>query len=120
MSAEWRRRDNAEFKSETVAACLQLGISIAQTRRGELITEVHSVPIEKYGPWDHHESEDFLYVLDGVIEVHLGGHPSVQLRKGDSIQMDGRIPHALIAVPVGDSKARKPLAQLLWISVPFA
>jgi transcriptional regulator with XRE-family HTH domain len=84
------------------------------------ISEVHSVPIEKYGPWDRHESEDFLYVLDGVIEVHLEGHPSVQLRKGDSIQMDGRIPHALIAVPDGDSKARKPVAQLLWISVPFA
>jgi hypothetical protein len=31
-------------------------------------------------------SEDFLYVLDGVIEVHLRDQTSVQLRKGDSMQ----------------------------------
>jgi transcriptional regulator with XRE-family HTH domain len=84
------------------------------------ITEVHSVPIEKYGPWDSHDSEDFLYVLDGVIEVHLRDQASVQLRKGDSMQMDGRIPHALIARPASESKAQKPVAQLLWVSVPFA
>jgi transcriptional regulator with XRE-family HTH domain len=84
------------------------------------ITEVHCVPIEKYGPWDSHDSEDFLYVLDGVIEVHLQGRTPVRLRKGDSMQMDGRIAHALIAPPSADSKAQKPFAQLLWISVPFA
>jgi transcriptional regulator with XRE-family HTH domain len=84
------------------------------------ITEIHSVPIEKYGPWDSHDSEDFLYVLDGVIEVHLRDRPSVRLRKGDSMQMDGRIAHALIALPSGDSKAQKPVARLLWVSVPFA
>jgi quercetin dioxygenase-like cupin family protein len=84
------------------------------------ITEIHSVPIEKYGPWDSHDSEDFLYVLDGVIEVHLRDRPSARLRKGDSMQMDGRIAHALIALASGDSKAQKPVARLLWVSVPFA
>jgi transcriptional regulator with XRE-family HTH domain len=84
------------------------------------ITEVHSAAIEKYGPWDSHDSEDFLYVLDGVIEIHLRDQKPVQLRKGDSIQMDGRIPHALIALPAAETKAQKPVAQLLWVSVPFA
>lgn len=84
------------------------------------ITEVRSVPIEKYGPWDSHDSEDLLYVLDGVIEVHLRDRTPVRLRKGDSMQMDGRIAHALIALPSANSKARNPVAQLLWVSVPFA
>jgi transcriptional regulator with XRE-family HTH domain len=84
------------------------------------ITEVRCVPIEKYGPWDSHDSEDFLYVLDGVIEVHLRDRTSVRLGKGDSMQMDGRIAHALIAVPSADSTTKKPVAQLLWVSVPFA
>jgi transcriptional regulator with XRE-family HTH domain len=83
------------------------------------VTEVRAVPIENYGPWDSHDSEDFLYVLDGTIEIHLRDRIPVVLRKGDSMQMDGRIPHALIALPSADSKRRKPVARLLWVSVPF-
>jgi transcriptional regulator with XRE-family HTH domain len=84
------------------------------------ITQVRCVPIEKYGHWDSHDSEDFLYVLDGVIEVHLHERNPVRLRKGDSMQMDGRIAHALVALPSAPSKGHKAAAKLLWVSVPFA
>jgi quercetin dioxygenase-like cupin family protein len=84
------------------------------------VTEVRAIPIKKYGPWDSHDSEDFLYVLDGVIEVHLGDQQPVRLEKGDSMQVDGRIPHALTAVPPTASGTQKATAQLLWVSVPFS
>jgi quercetin dioxygenase-like cupin family protein len=79
------------------------------------VTEVRYFPIEKYGPWDSHDSEDFLYVLQGTIVVHLKDREPVTLAAGDSLQMDGRIAHALVAT----AGAKKP-AMLLWVSVPFS
>jgi transcriptional regulator with XRE-family HTH domain len=84
------------------------------------VTEVRWVPIEQYGPWDSHHSEDLLFVLEGTIAVHLADRPVVQLSAGDSMQMDGRIPHALVAVPPAGTKRTKHMAQLLWVSVPFS
>ena len=84
------------------------------------VTEVRAIPIRNYGPWDSHDSEDFLYVLEGIIEVHPRDQPPVRLGKGDSMQVDGRIPHALIAISPGTSGTQKSTAQLLWVSVPFS
>jgi quercetin dioxygenase-like cupin family protein len=75
------------------------------------VTVVRAVPLEKYGPWDSHDSEDFLHVLEGTIVVHMEGREPIELKPGDSLQMDGRIKHALVS--------RKGLASLLWVSVPF-
>lgn len=85
------------------------------------VTEVRATHLEGYGPWDSHDSEDVLYVLDGAIAVHLADRDTVELQRGDSMQMDGRIPHALVALPSkGGKPPRKPVARLLWVSAPFS
>ena len=82
-------------------------------------TEITATGLDDYENWDRHDSEDFLYILSGAVEVHLEGRPAVTLQAGDSLQMDGRIAHALIAVPSGKSGERQePTARMLWISVP--
>lgn len=81
------------------------------------ITEVRAIPLEKYGPWDSHDSEDFYYVLEGRMVVHLEGRDPVELGPGDSMQVDGRMRHALVGVPAKGSK--KAATRLLWVSVPF-
>jgi transcriptional regulator with XRE-family HTH domain len=83
------------------------------------ITEVREVPLEKYGPWDSHDSEDFLYALEGTIAIHMRDRPTVELKQGDCMQMDGRIAHALVAVPPEGAR-KKAVAKLLWVSVPFS
>jgi transcriptional regulator with XRE-family HTH domain len=85
------------------------------------VTEVRAARLDEYDRWDTHDSEDFLYVLDGAVAVHLSARAPIELRRGDSMQMDGRIAHALVALPSGrKERARKPVARLLWVSVPFA
>jgi len=74
-------------------------------------TGVEARGLDAYDAWDRHESEDFLYVLAGEVRVHLEGHEPVELGVGDGLQMDGRIPHALVAVAAP--------ARLLWMSVPL-
>ncbi len=107
-----RHRADRRFPSQLLAP------AFSKRSLHAFVTEVRSVPLDAYGSWDRHDTEDFLYVLDGVIEVHLQDRATVRLCTGDSMQMDGRIPHALIAVAASPETA-KSVAHLLWVSVPL-
>lgn len=82
-------------------------------------TDVVADSLDLYKDWDRHESEDMLYVLSGQVAVHLEGRDTILLGPGDSLQMDGRIPHALVAVPSEAEEETKPKAKILWVSVPL-
>lgn len=53
-----------------------------------------------------HEGEEFIYVLDGVVEVNYG-KDLYRLEKGDSIYLDSIVAHNVHA---GDNQAAKVLA----------
>jgi transcriptional regulator with XRE-family HTH domain len=44
----------------------------------------------------HHDGEEFLYVLDGEIELEIQAE-KVRLARGDSVYFDSRLPHILRA-----------------------
>ncbi|MEM7173023.1 MAG: XRE family transcriptional regulator [Pseudomonadota bacterium] len=123
------RQETAQFRHHLLAP------DFADRHLYVFETEVKGTELPKPRSWDRHNSEDFLYVRSGVIAVHMKGHDPITLRKGDSLQMDGRIPHALVTLHrsgVKESKAgtrRKGSddnapkaatpAKILWISVPY-
>lgn len=115
-----RAGEGAEHPADKRFPSRLLAPNLPERALHAFVTEVRAIPIKKYGPWDSHDSEDFLHVLDGVIEVHLRDQQPIRLGKGDSMQVDGRIPHALTAVQEGPSGAKQATAQLLWVSVPFS
>jgi transcriptional regulator with XRE-family HTH domain len=51
-----------------------------------------------FGPWNRHDTEDMLYVLDGKLAFHSQGYDPVVLVPGDSLHFDGTMPHACLAV----------------------
>jgi transcriptional regulator with XRE-family HTH domain len=114
-----RAGEGAEYRAGRFAHRL-LAPALPNRAFYAFVTEVRGTRLQNYGHWHSHDSEDFLYVLDGVVAVHLSDRPTIELRRGDSMQMDGRIAHALVARPSGDKPAKKPVARLLWITVPFA
>lgn len=57
-----------------------------------------------------HEGEDFGYVLEGEIELRVGGRP-YQLREGDSFCFRSSLPHAY-----RNSGSRR--ARILWLNTP--
>lgn len=114
-----RAGEGAEHRADKRFPTWLLAPGLPERSLRAFITQVRSVPLEKYGPWDSHDSEDFLYLLEGTIAVHLADRPTVELRRGDAMQMDGRIAHAMVALPTGRSD-RNPVAMLLWVSVPHA
>jgi len=113
-----RAGEGAEYPADKRFPSRLLAPNLPQRALYAFVTEVRAIPIKKYGSWDSHDSEDFLHVLEGAIEVHLRDQQPIRLEKGDSMQVDGRIPHALTAVQEGSSSAKRAAAQLLWVSVP--
>jgi len=54
--------------------------------------------LEEYGEFSQHLGEEFLYVLEGAMDLYTDIYKPVRLEKGDSIYFDSRTPHAYIAV----------------------
>ena len=54
--------------------------------------------LEEHGEFSQHPGEEFLYVLEGTMDLYTDIYKPVRLEKGDSIYFDSRTPHAYIAV----------------------
>ena len=46
--------------------------------------------------WSSHEGEEFIYVLQGNIELHTELYAPVRLKAGDSAYIDSKMPHAFL------------------------
>lgn len=59
--------------------------------------EVRARSLEEFGELIRHPGEEFIYVLEGVIEVHSEFYAPVRLKAGESIYFDSQMGHAYIA-----------------------
>ncbi|MCQ2396609.1 MAG: XRE family transcriptional regulator [Lentisphaeria bacterium] len=82
-----------------------LSVNKADRSMEPFIVEVMPATAEKY-ELSSHEGEEFIYVLEGVIEVAYG-KKFFQVKKGQSIYYDSIVPHHLHAA---GSEAAKILA----------
>lgn len=80
--------------------------ALAYEKKGRHM-EPFLVTLEEDTVKDHHsfshEGEEFIYVLDGKMEVQLGEHRDV-LEPGDSIYFDSIMPHRVSCVGGSDTK----------------
>lgn len=68
--------------------------------------------IEAGGGWRTHPGEEFVYVLDGVLDLHTEHYQPSRLNAGDSILFDAAMPHAYVA------RGRKDAVLLMSNTVP--
>jgi transcriptional regulator with XRE-family HTH domain len=66
-------------------------------------TRIKTRTLEEFGPLDRHLGEEYVYVLEGAIEMHIEPEGPVRLRAGDSCYFDARSGHAAISVGSGDA-----------------
>lgn len=73
----------------------------------------HSIPmtidvtaksLEEFGEFNRHIGEEFVYVLEGELDLYTDMYVPANLKKGDSIYFDSNMGHAYIAV--GDAPCR--------------
>ena len=75
------------------------------------LTVVTARSLDDYEDWDRHETEDFIYVLQGRLVLHTEHYEPERLAAGDGIYMDGRMGHAMVSEGKTD-------AVILWVSAP--
>jgi transcriptional regulator with XRE-family HTH domain len=82
---------------------LYLCTEIRRKRMVPVLTHVKTRSLAAFGPLVRHSGEEFIYVLDGAIEVHTEHYSPARLGKGASIYIDSNMGHAYIAVGDGDA-----------------
>lgn len=65
---------------------------------------VHAATLEEFGPLIRHDGEEWIYVLDGVLEVHSEFYEPELLEAGDSIYIDSRMGHAYLSKTPGGTE----------------
>lgn len=70
---------------------------LRKKRMVPILTKVRARTLEEFGDLVVHAGEEFVYVLDGVVEVHTEFYDPVILRTGESIYLDSNMGHAYLA-----------------------
>ncbi|MDB5414189.1 MAG: family transcriptional regulator [Rubritepida sp.] len=61
-----------------------------------------SAPVE--ADMSSHEGEEFLFLLEGQVEIYLEREDPVRLRPGESLYINSRQRHGFVSVGVGDAR----------------
>lgn len=60
--------------------------------------------VEDFDHWSEHEGEEFVYVLEGAIEIHTEQYAPFRLATGESAYFDSSMKHLYLAVGEGDAR----------------
>jgi len=63
-----------------------------------IIAEPHARSLAEFGELIRHEGEEFVYVLEGTVDLHTDLYAPARLEAGDSMYFDSGMGHAYIAV----------------------
>lgn len=69
---------------------------LRQKRMIPIITRIRAHSAREFGELVHHHGEEFVYVLEGEIEIHTEFYDPVALKRGQSIYLDSSMGHAYV------------------------
>ncbi|MCA1660687.1 MAG: XRE family transcriptional regulator [Novosphingobium sp.] len=70
---------------------------LRRKRMVPILTRIRAKSVEEFGELVHHSGEEFIYVLQGKIEIHTEFYDPVVLGEGESIYIDSNMGHAYLA-----------------------
>jgi transcriptional regulator with XRE-family HTH domain len=68
------------------------------------VTRIRARSVEEFGELVHHPGEEYIYVLQGPVEIHTEFYEPILLQTGESIYIDSTMGHAYVA-PKGNDDA---------------
>lgn len=77
---------------------------LRRKRMVPVVTRVRAQTVEAFGELVRHQGEEYIYVLEGPVEIHTEFYEPVTLETGESIYIDSTMGHAYI-VPEGSEEA---------------
>jgi transcriptional regulator with XRE-family HTH domain len=94
---EGRVHESANYAHEYLCA------ELPGRRMVPFCTRVKARSLEEFGEFIAHPGDEFLHVLEGVVDFYIADKEPIRLRPGDSFYFDGRANHAAISVGRGDA-----------------
>jgi transcriptional regulator with XRE-family HTH domain len=94
---EGQLHETANFAHEYLVA------ELLHRRMVPICSRVKTRDFEDFGELDRHLGEEFVYVLEGAIELYVEPEAPLRLRAGDSCYFDARAGHAAISVGPSDA-----------------
>ncbi|MBW8723999.1 MAG: helix-turn-helix transcriptional regulator [Inquilinus limosus] len=82
---------------------LYLCTELQRKRMVPVLTTVKTRDIADFGPLLRHSGEEFIFVLEGAIEVHTDHYAPVRLETGGSIYIDSTMGHGYVSVGGGNA-----------------
>jgi mannose-6-phosphate isomerase-like protein (cupin superfamily) len=70
---------------------------LRKKRMVPIMTKVRAKSVKEFGEFVRHSGEEYVYVLEGTLEVHTEFYDPVILEQGGSIYIDSNMGHAYIA-----------------------
>jgi transcriptional regulator with XRE-family HTH domain len=70
---------------------------LREKRMVPILTRIRAHDLAEFGEPVQHRGEEFIYVLEGSIEVHLQFYTTVTLKAGQGIYIDSTMGHAYVA-----------------------
>ncbi len=84
---------------------------LREKRMVPIITRVRAHDLTEFGEPVRHQGEEFIFVLEGSIEVHLQFYTPVTLAKGQGIYLDSTMGHAYVAKDCESASAARRMLQ---------
>jgi len=75
-----------------------LAAEVRDRRMMPTLGRLHARDIGSFDEMSRHEGEEFLFVLQGAVDVHVDGKPPVRLKRYDSVYHDSSVDHAYVSV----------------------
>lgn len=80
---------------------LYVSPELSRKRIVPIMGRVHATTLDEFGPLISHDGEEWIYVVDGVLEVHSEFYEPEILNPGDSIYIDSRMAHGYLSKTPG-------------------
>lgn len=80
-----------------------LSTDLVDKRMVPIVARVHARSIQEFGTLSKHAGEEFVFVLDGAVEVHTEHYAPIKLETGGSIYIDSTMGHGYIATSPDDA-----------------
>ena len=77
---------------------------LSQKKMIPLVMTVRARSIAEFEGFSSHVGEEYIYVIQGTVEMHTEIYAPLRLSVGDSIYFDSSTPHAIISVGPGDAQ----------------
>jgi transcriptional regulator with XRE-family HTH domain len=104
--------ETANYSHEYLCADLQ------DRRMVPLITRIKARSLAQFGPLLHHPGQEFVFVLQGAVDLIIEGRGPQPLRAGDSAYFDSGLSHAIVSADAAEAVVLSVLYPVGKVSAP--